>query len=78
MLSLPKLLIIVLLIAAVYYLFFRKPKSRTEREEPRNEKRSDKKLEEIMVECAKCGTFVSAKEAIIKDGRYYCSRECAA
>jgi uncharacterized protein len=30
-----------------------------------------------MIECAKCTTFVSDKEAIIKDGHFFCSRECA-
>ena len=42
---------------------------------PKN-KNGDKSAE-VMVECAKCGTFISSKEALIKDGRYYCSKECA-
>ena len=78
MLSLPKLLVIGLVIAAVYYLFIRKGKPAQETTEQTPKKKSDKKPEEIMVECAKCGTFVSSKEALIKDGQYFCSKECAA
>jgi len=78
MLSLPKLLVIVLVIGAIWYLFFRKPaKKTTENGTNNSSKKEDKKLEDIMVECAKCGTFVSNKEAIIKDGRYFCSKACA-
>ena len=78
MLSLPKLLVIVLVIGAIWYLFFRKPAKKTPTDTgSTGSKKEDKKLEEIMVECAKCGTFVSSKEAIIKDGRYFCSKACA-
>lgn len=78
MLSLPKLLVIGLVIAAVYYLFIRKgkPTQETTEQSPKKGK-GDKKQEDIMVECAKCGTFVSSKEALIKDGQYFCSKECA-
>ncbi|PZT48668.1 hypothetical protein B6S12_02170 [Helicobacter valdiviensis] len=64
-------LVVILLIVAVYYLFIRKPKTRE------NYKNTPKKPEEVMVECVKCGVYVSSKEAIIQDGKYYCSRECA-
>ena len=78
MLSLPKLLVIVLVIGAIWYLFFRKPaKKTTDTGNNTRSKKEDKKLEDIMVECAKCGTFVSSKEALIKDGRYFCSKACA-
>jgi uncharacterized protein len=37
-----------------------------------------KKLDDdTLVECEKCGTFVTVKESIIVNGKYYCSRECA-
>ena len=77
MLSLPKLLVIVLVIAAIYYLFIRKPVKKSEEPTQTGSKKQDKKLEDIMVECTKCGTFVSSKEALIKDGQYFCSKECA-
>ena len=59
-----KILILVAIIAAVYYFFFKA-------------KPITKQDEETLVECKKCHTFVSSKEAIIKDGKYYCSKECA-
>ena len=38
----------------------------------------EKKLDEdTLVECVKCGTYVTLKESIIVDGKYYCSSECA-
>ncbi len=38
----------------------------------------EKKLEgDTLVECEECSTFVTAKEAIIVKGKYYCSLECA-
>jgi len=38
----------------------------------------EKKLDEdTLVECAKCGTYVTVKESIILHGKYYCSDECA-
>ena len=39
---------------------------------------SEKKLEEdTLVECEKCGTYVTVKESIIVHGKYYCSKECS-
>jgi uncharacterized protein len=44
-------------------------------EEHRKEK---PKLEgDTMVECRQCATFVSHNDAIIKDGCFFCSKECA-
>ena len=39
-----------------------------------NEKKLD---EDTLVECAKCGTYVTVKESIIVNAKYYCSDECA-
>lgn len=40
--------------------------------------KDDKKLDnDTLVECETCGLFVTAKEAIITKGKYYCSLECA-
>ena len=37
----------------------------------------EKKLEEdTLVECEKCSTYVTVKESIIVQGKYYCSKEC--
>lgn len=54
----------------VYIVFFRKSRERNI---------TDKKNEEItdtMVECPKCKTYVSKDDAILSNGRYFCSSEC--
>ena len=71
MISLPKILIIALVIAAVWFFFFRK------KEVSHRSGREKKGLEEVMLECSKCGTFVASNEAIFKDGQTFCSKECA-
>jgi len=77
MLSIGKLLVIGAVIVIVYYVFFRGKKTVADKSS-KTEKRDDtQKIEETMVECAKCSTFVSQKEAVIKEGSYYCSKECA-
>ena len=62
-----KLLLLAGILAAVYFLFFKK-KSLT----PPS---SDHSQEEAMIPCAACGTYVQVKEALMRDGKYYCSRE---
>ena len=38
---------------------------------------TQKKLDEdTLVECEKCDTYVTVKESIIVNGKYYCSDEC--
>ena len=37
----------------------------------------EKKLDEdTLVECEKCGTYVTVKESIVMHGKHYCSKEC--
>ena len=39
--------------------------------------KAEKKLDaDTLVECEKCGTYVTVKESIIINGKYYCD-ECA-
>ncbi len=77
-----KILVLLIIIYIIYLIFF-KPQTLSVKKErnfkPKNPfKRKEKKEDtEIMVECEKCGIFISSKEAIIKDGKYYCSKECA-
>ncbi len=68
-----KLLIFIGVLFAIYMIFFKKNRDT----EGANTKRSTNKGEEVMLECKICGTYVSDKEAIIKDGAFYCSKECA-
>jgi len=45
---------------------------------PLGKSAAQKKLDDdTLVECAKCGTYVTVKESIIVNGKYYCSQECA-
>ena len=38
---------------------------------------ADKKFDDdTLVECSKCGTYVTVKESVLKNGKYYCD-ECA-
>ena len=37
----------------------------------------EKKLDEdTLVECESCHTYVTVKESLIVNGKYYCSQEC--
>ena len=65
-----KFIILVGILYGIYYLFFRKPVISAG-------KKSDiKKDSETMVECKECKAFVSVNEALIVDGKYFCSKEC--
>ena len=63
-----KLLIMGLVLYGVYLLFFRK-NSVTEDDEKGDVK--------TVVACKECSLYVSIDEAVVKDGNYYCSKECA-
>jgi uncharacterized protein len=65
-----KILILILILVAIYY-FFRGDKKRK-----KHYKESEKLNGETMIECCKCGVFVTLKDAIIKDGKYFCN-ECS-
>jgi uncharacterized protein len=64
-----KLLILAVIGFAIYYLFFRDGKI--------SRKSSSSDDAESMVECEECSTFISVKDAVIVNGKYYCSKECA-
>jgi len=68
-----KWLIFGAIIYAVYTIFF-KSKSVTSNDKKTHTK--DDSDSEEMVECCECGTFISTKEAFIKSGKFYCSKEC--
>ncbi len=65
-----KVLAIGVVLFLVYIILFKK-----DREKSVKKDRKDKN-EEIMVECPRCSTFVSKEEAILSNGRYFCSKEC--
>lgn len=65
-----KLLAVLAALFLVYIVFFKKSRENTVQKKP------DDKIEDIMEECPGCGTFVSKKESILSNGKYYCSKEC--
>ncbi len=66
-LDLIKLILLAAIMYGIYFIFFKKPSMI-------KDKNSDS---ETVVECEECGVYVSMKETILKDGKYYCSKECA-
>ena len=66
-----KFLIFAVIMFIIYTLFFKKSE---QKQKPAKKREEDG---EVMVECSKCSTFVSKDEAIIKNGQFYCSKECA-
>jgi len=71
-----KLLIFAVIIFIVYTLFFKNSRGNVQ-DKTKTRKRDNKNDSDTMVECKKCSVFVSEKDAIIKDGKFYCSKECA-
>jgi len=67
-----KVLTITVVLFFVYILFFRKGRDN----QVNSNKRKKDEIEDIMVECPTCGTYVSKKEAILSNGQYFCSKEC--
>ncbi|WP_263832060.1 PP0621 family protein [Sulfurospirillum oryzae] len=68
-----KIALFAVVVFLVYIFFFK-----NNRKEEIQKSASTKVLEgETMVECQACSTFISHNEAIIKDGHFYCSKECA-
>lgn len=63
-----KLLLFIGALSAVYFFFFKKKSL--------SPPSSDNSQEEAMIPCAKCGMYVQIKETLMRDGKYYCSREC--
>jgi len=63
-----KLLLLIGVLTAVYFLFFKK---KSVGPSPRQDSQED-----AMIPCAECGTYVQLKEALMKDGKYFCSKEC--
>jgi len=69
-----KALVLAAIFFIIYIMFFKKPdiEVQTKRKKKKPALKGD-----IMMECEKCGTFISEDEAIIKDGKFYCSKKCA-
>jgi uncharacterized protein len=64
-------LIIFAIVALLIYKFFggKLPSLRRDA----NAKRLE---DDTLIECQKCGTYVTTKEALVSEGAFFCSREC--
>lgn len=72
-----KILAVAAVLFLVYIVFFKK--NREKDNEIINEKRRAKKNQDIqdeMVECPTCKTYISKDEAILSNAKFYCSKEC--
>lgn len=65
-----KIVAVIIMAFLVYILFFKRNRER-EMFAKKNEKITD-----VMVECPTCKTYISQKEAIVSNGKFYCSQEC--
>jgi len=74
-----KLIIFAIIGVAIYKLLGGNiPKINGKKRDRVSKDDDPRKIEEdTLVECVKCGTYVTYKEAIIIKGEIYCSRECA-
>lgn len=69
--SLLKIAAFIAVLFVVYLVFFKKNRDSVVKQNKKNEE-----IEDVMVECPTCGTYVSKKEAILSNGKYFCSKEC--
>lgn len=68
-----KILLTAGLIYIVYIAFFKKPAIAAEKKETKSQPID---TADDMIACAKCGTYISADEAILSTGQSFCSKEC--
>lgn len=67
-----KYITLAIIIYLVYLFFFRAKREKVKTSNPKQTKKDS----ETMVECTKCSVFISPKEAFMKDGKFFCSKEC--
>lgn len=65
-----KLLAVAAVLFVVYLVFFKK-----NREKEVGTKK-DEQISDEMVECPSCKTYISQSEAILSNGKFFCSKEC--
>jgi uncharacterized protein len=68
-----KIIVVIAILFIIYIAFFKKKAIQEEKKS--SKKKSDSG--DIMIECSECSTFVSENDAIIKDGKFFCTKECA-
>ena len=66
-----KILILGVVLFVVYLIFFKK-----NREKDIKRKKKNEEITDTMTACPKCGTYTSKDDAILSNGKYFCSKEC--
>jgi len=72
-----KWLLVIGVVVAIYYLFIKKSAPGVAKDATGGaaKKKTSEDVDE-MVECSRCGVYVELDEAIVSNGKYYCSKEC--
>jgi len=68
-----KILAIIVVLVLVYMVFFKKNR---EQDIAKKDDHDHDQITDTLVECPTCGTYVSKDEAILSNGKYYCSKGC--
>lgn len=63
-----KIIFVILILFIIYLIFFKKSR--------KTGNKSDNLITDEMVECPSCRTYVSQRDAILSNGKFYCSKEC--
>ncbi|PLY12250.1 hypothetical protein CVO_07835 [Sulfurimonas sp. CVO] len=68
-----KILLVAGVIAIIYFMFIKKKPAV---QNSNKEKKRDEIDSSDMVECSTCGIYCEIDDAILSNGKYYCSKEC--
>lgn len=72
-----KILLLVGIIAIVYFIFIKKPSQlQKSNQDDRDAKKKDEAQSNEMVECSTCKIYCELDDALLSNGKYYCSKEC--
>ena len=69
-----KLLVLGLVIYIVYIMFF-KTKKVSDTKTEQSKSKADAEVNDL-IRCESCGVYMELEDAIVSNGKYYCSREC--
>lgn len=68
-----KILLILGIIAIIYFIFIKKT---PQVQETKETKKKDTPQSNDMIECSACKIYCSLDDALLSNGKYYCSKEC--
>lgn len=71
-----KILVFLVVLFLVYIVFFKKNREADIKNNRKDSNNDTQIISDTMVECPTCKVFVSKNEAILSNGKYFCSSEC--